>query len=333
MLVPQPTDDIVDAFPLLESDDDPSADTAQKGVNRLSKGIAGYRKDIGDTASIIIMGLDSASPGRLAIIYYRKLTGSDFLDRLNSWHETCAWLHDYKWVDNKRISFYGAPAPHDIAEAAYGSRLDDTLCKSTIERILPCIIDGLPIPRDLVESTIRRATDRAGIKNPDDKTIYGDEEYTWEKTLSIACALFRKYNGKEHYRMALDPERKTRDYLYGRLLSLGESLEKWALYVAHEKQATNATRLMQRFSEHPYSTWRIIELALTPYKLRLGAKSSKRQLMIDDVITSFDVEDFINDKPLSGEFLLGYHCQREYLRKSHTQLEVTENSETNNIDR
>jgi CRISPR-associated protein Csd1 len=26
------------------------------------------------------------------------------------------------------------------------------------------------------------------------------------------------------------------------------------------------------------------------------------------------VEDFTGDKPLSGEFLLGFHCQREGLR-------------------
>ena len=71
---------------------------------------------------------------------------------------------------------------------------------------------------------------------------------------------------------------------------------------------------MQRFSEHPYSTWRTIELALTPYKARLGGKSKKRQRMIDEVIASFNDNDFLNDKRLSGEFLLGYHCQREFLR-------------------
>ena len=27
----------------------------------------------------------------------------------------------------------------------------------------------------------------------------------------------------------------------------------------------------------------------------------------------FDVKDFIDDKKLSGEFLLGYHCQRKEL--------------------
>jgi len=214
---------------------------------------------------------------------------------------------------NKYISFIGAPAPNDITEAAYGRRVDDTLRKATIMRILPCIIDGQAIPRDLVESAIRRASNRVAM-----------DHWQWNKTLSIACALFRKYNRKENYRMTLDPNRKTRDYLYGRLLALAESLEEWALNKAGEDRQTNAARLMQRFSEHPCTTWRTIELALTPYKARLGGKSKKRQRMIDEVIAYFNEGDFLNDKRLSGEFLLGYHCQREFLRSNIDKTDDTD---------
>jgi CRISPR-associated protein Csd1 len=114
--------------------------------------------------------------------------------------------------------------------------------------------------------------------------------------------------------MSLELDRKTRDYLYGRLLALADSLEQWALNKAGEDRQTNAARLMNRFSEHPYSTWRTIEIAIAPYKARLGGKSKKRQGMIDKVIALFEHDDFVSDKRLSGEFLLGYHCQREYLR-------------------
>lgn len=119
--------------------------------------------------------------------------------------------------------------------------------------------------------------------------------------------------------MALDLNRNTRDYLYGRLLALADSLEEWALNEAKENRSTNAARLMQRFAERPYSTWRTIELALTPYKARLGGKSKKRQRMIDEVIAAFEAGDFTKDKRLSGEFLLGYHCQREFLRSGNTE--------------
>jgi len=113
--------------------------------------------------------------------------------------------------------------------------------------------------------------------------------------------------------MALDENRKTRDYLYGRLLALAEGLEQWALKKAGEDRQTTAARLMQRFADHPYTTWRTIELALGPYKARLGGKSLKRQRLISEVTAMFAPDDFISDKKLSGEFLLGYHCQREAL--------------------
>ncbi len=334
--IPKPTDDALgilgtdDALAILgtgdlQSDEKPRALTAQDVAIKFKKRIAGYGKEIGNTTDVVVMGLDSATPtGRLAITYYRELTGSDFLERVNDWHESCAWLHQYGFVEvqdeNNRakrryIPFIGAPAPNDIAEVAYGRRLDDKLRKATISRILPCIVDGRPIPRDLVESVVRRASNRVGIKDPKDK-----RENEWNKTLSIACALFKKFKqGKENYDMALDPNRKTRDYLYGRLLALADSLEEWALNEAKENRSTNAARLMQRFAERPYSTWRTIELALTPYKARLGGKSKKRQRMIDEVIASFNGNDFTNDKRLSGEFLLGYHCQREFLRPGNAE--------------
>lgn len=312
--IPKPTDDPLSVLGLedLPSDETPTISTAQNVAINLKKKIAGYRKALGDTTDVVVMAVDSATPGRLSITYYRELNGSDFLKRIDYWHDSCAWLHRYGSIEiqdtntgktkKKYVPFIGAPAPGDIAEAAYGRRIDDQLRKITFDRILPCIIDGQQIPRDLVESTVRRACNRIAV-----------DPWEWNKTLSIACALFKKYNQKENYKMALDPDRKTRDYLYGRLLALAESLEQWALNKAHESRETNAARLMQRFSERPYSTWRTIELSLAPYKARLGGKSTKRQRMIDEVIASFNDNDFLNDKRLSGEFLLGYHCQREYL--------------------
>jgi CRISPR-associated protein Csd1 len=297
----------------LAMDDSEVVSTAQNIALKFNKKMAGYKADLGDTSGIVVMGLDSATPGRMAITFYRELTGSEFLRRIEQWHETCAWVHDYRFREKKGnkktkrtyLRFVGAPAPRDIVESAYGNRVGDKLKKATVERLLPCIIDGQKIPRDVVDSAVRRATNRAGM-----------EGWVWNKNLSIACALFRKLNEKEEYHMALDENRKTRDYLYGRLLALADSLEQWALNKAGEDRQTNAARLMQRFAERPYSTWRTIELSLAPYKARLGGQSQKRQALIDKVHDMFDPpEDYTSDKKLNGEFLLGYHCQREALRQ------------------
>ena len=309
-------DFIADSFSLmgfdnLESDSELIKSNAQDLALRLKKKIAGYSGNLGDTTGIVVMGLNSASPGRMSITFYRELTGSEFLARVDYWHQTCSWLHNYRSKEievagkKKKIymKFVGAPAPIDIAEAAYGSKADDKLRNATVERILPCIIDGQKIPRDLLESVVRRAANRIAMEN-----------WEWNKTLSIACALFKKYYEKEEYDMALDENRTTRDYLYGRLLAIADNLEQWALSKANEDRPTTAARLMQRFADHPYTTWRTIELSLQPYKARLGAKSISRQRLISEVTAKFNTNDYTNDRKLSGEFLIGYHCQREALR-------------------
>jgi len=280
--------------------------TAQEIGTALSKLIKGYSAKLGAIDDVVVMAIDSATAGRMAIRFYRELTGSEFLNRVQSWHNIdngCTWLQRF----GKDRVFVGAPAPRDIAEAAYGRRLDDELRKSTVERLLPCIIDGAAIPRDLVESCVRRASSRNGI-----------EAWEWEKALGIACALYKHRYNERRYAMALNRDRKTRDYLYGRLLALAERLEGIALNVADEKRETNAGKLMQRFAERPYSTWLTIETSLTPYKVRLRAKRPgflhNVEKEIDEVACSFGEEDFLSDRQLTGEFLLGYHCQRAALR-------------------
>ena len=293
-------DDVYD-----DKDDKSLTYTAQQFAEKFNKYLAGYSTKLGDTEDIIVMGLDSASPGRMSVTFYRELSGSDFLNRLDKWHKTCYWVHNYRRIESEnnkktsiRVRFYGAPAPKDIAKAAYGEKVSDSLSKATVERILPCIIDGRKIPRDIVESAVRRASNRASL-----------DYYEWEKTLTIACALFNKYKEKEEYSVALDTDRRSRDYLYGRLLALADGLEKWALGETGENRLTNAERLMQRFADSPYTTWRTIELSLTPYKSKLGRRSIKYSKIMQEIMDKFDPNDFISNRKLSGEFLLGYHCQ------------------------
>src|SRR3972149_3686674 len=243
----------------LKIDDPEEVSTAQKLAIRLRNKISGYKADLGYTSGVVLMGLDSATPGRMAITFYRELTGWEFLERLEKWHATWTWIHDYRFVEDKvnkklkrkYLRFVGAPAPKDVVEAANGSKVDDKSKKATVERLLPCIVDGQKIPRDIVESAVRRASNRTGM-----------EGWEWKKTLGIACSLFNKLNEKEGYSMALDESRRSRDYLYGRLLALADSLEQWALNKAGENRQTNAARLMQRFADCPYSTRREIELVL-----------------------------------------------------------------------
>jgi CRISPR-associated protein Csd1 len=307
--IPDPLADTARLFEIAGIDDTAEGDVPYEGdagqhfALRLKKAISGYRAKLKDSEDIVVIGLDSATPGRMAITYYRELTGAEFLERVIDWHDRCAWFQNY----SKDKRYVGAPAPRDIAEAAYGRRLDDKLRKATVERLLPCIIDARPLPRDIVAACVRRACNRAGL-----------EKWEWEKYLGIACALIRGSRKKEEdYQMALEENRTTRDYLFGRLLAIAENIEQRALHVANENRDTNAAKLMQRFADHPFSTWRSIEGALTPYKTRLRARRPsvllERDKLLDAVMGMFSREDFVSDSKLSGEFLLGYHCQRAAL--------------------
>lgn len=304
--VPNP---VVDTFTMLFKGQEETANlnpeyTAEEIGIEISKLSSGYSAKLGNTDDVVIIGIDSATPGRMAISFYRELTSSEFLNRVLTWHDLekgCVWRQYFA----KDKIFVGAPAPRDIAECAYGRR-DDKLRKATVERLLPCIVDGIPIPHDIVESCVHRGSNRQGI-----------EFWEWEKALGIACALFKHQHKERNYKMSLERDRKTRDYLYGRLLSVAEFMEGLALKVAGEDRDTNAARLMQRFADHPYSTWRNIELALAPYKTRLRAKRpgflSNMEKELDEIQNLFQTEEYMTDNTLSGEFLIAYHCERKWL--------------------
>jgi len=306
--IPKPLSSTQELLSIDSTDGTQIGYTAQEIGIQLSKLIAGYSIQLGKTDDIIVMAMDSATPGRIAVRFYRELPGSEYLARISRWHDPdtgCTWQRTL-FRNKKPVVFIGAPTPRDIAEMAYGKSLNDKLRLSTVERLLPCIVDGAPLPRDIVESCVRQACNRISM-----------ESWEWEKALSTACALFRYYYRERRYSMALDRERKTRDYLYGRLLALAEKVEGTALNVAGEGRETNAARLMQRFADRPYSTWLTIETSLSPYKVRLRAKRPgflwNMEREMDAVVNNFDADEFISDRRLTGEFLLGYHCQRNDL--------------------
>ncbi|MGD7035291.1 type I-C CRISPR-associated protein Cas8c/Csd1 [Methylotuvimicrobium buryatense] len=324
---PEQTDDTVDH----------SIDLGQSYAQQLSKKMAGYRAELTANEQIVVMGIDSATPGRMGILYYRELFRDDFFNRLESWHTEFSWPQRHtleipndtgRKPKTKVIWPVSSPVPIAIAKAAYGEKVTDNLKKKVIERLVPCIVDGQPFPWDLVDNCIRKATNRNAYAS--------DGQWLWEKNLAIACALFKGYyrrhpnsNQRRNYAMALEENNRSRDYLYGRLLAIAERIEEVALNVGGENRSTTAARLMQRFADRPYETWRSIELALQPYIQRLRVSRAgfltNRQKELDAVIALFNGEDFRSKAPLSGEFLLAYHCQRQ---KFKTKTDTHEPNET-----
>lgn len=286
----------------VEEKDTPLLDSSVS--KKINNHFRGYEQNIDDT--VCIMVLDSATTGRMSVLLYREFESSDYFKRLNKWYESLKWHHSFGFKKNDegkiiQFDFYGAPCPRDIAKCAFGENADDKIIRNTIERLVPCIFEGRKIPKDIVDSAIRRAS------NP----MIFEKLYQHNKTISIACSLYKNWSGGR-YSMTLEEERNSRDYLYGRLLAVADLLEREALLKANESRQTTALRLMQRFSEFPFSTWKTIELSLLPYKARLDpAIAFYYEKKIESIMALFKADDFINNSKLSGEFLLGYHCQKE----------------------
>lgn len=340
-------DEIVDDnYDALSIKTDLTTDLGQSFSKALSRYMAGYFDGriarLKDNESIVIMGLDSATPGRMAITYYRDFMARDYVQTIEKWHLHLAWPQRVSKEiksDNKKphAQVYwppSAPSPWNILQAAYGDvvKSNDELKKSLYERIMPCILEGTPLPIDLVNLAVSRASNRNN-----------SEHWEWERNLGVACALYRGFHHPERqpdsgkrrtYVMSLDTQYNSRDYLFGRLLAVAERIEEMAMFVTKEpSRSTHASRLMQRFADRPASTWLNIRTSLVPYQQRLRTRRPSLEgaynRLLDDICDAFSRDDFSSDKRLSGEYLLGFHCQRKWLRehKLENGLWVSKSSE------
>lgn len=312
----------VDSYEAAEAEEEEAASnvgyTAEEIAYKLKLKFQGYHSKMDPGDQVIIMALESVTDGRLSITYYQEMDNETYLGRLEKWHSTCKWIHEYREVEEekdgikrkKHMRFIGAPSPTDITETVYGEKVDEKQKRSTNDRIIFCIAEGLNIPKDLVEMAFRKAVNRAAF----------DDAIKYEKTLSIACALINKYchdNKKEAYDMALETERRSRDYLYGRLLAVAQGIEQMALKDSGEKRLTNAERYFQRFADHPATTWLNIEKSLQNYREKNKDKGTMLEEMLDQIMQGFDPEEFCRDDKLGVEFLLAYHCQKAAIRDVH----------------
>jgi len=304
-------------------EDEPEEETGQPTVGqgfatRLSRKMMGYKANLKESKGISIIALDALSQGRMAVTYYQEFQPEIYLENIERWHKECAWKHYYL---RKYYRKPFAPALLDIAEVIHGKKAGAKIKHHTVSRLLACVVEGRSLPRDIVDVAVRQASKRMALYDPDDKKLRGNDEYTWRKALTIACALFRKYtfdNTRKEYSMSLDPINTNRDYLYGRLLAIADHLESKALRdeQGKQKRPTNAARMIQQFSQRPYRTWKQIHDALPPYFWRLsGGTAAWYKDQIAEVCGKFVPGEFKSDDPLTGEYLLGYYCQWEELRK------------------
>lgn len=278
---------------------------------------------------VFVLGLNSASPGRMALVYFKDYRLSDYLANLLAWHMVCRW---YQYA-TKDYQYIGAPSIRMIIQTAYGLQVDDKLRQAATSRLLPCLLERQPIPLDIERMCAVRATRRAQM-----------DYWERERSLGVACAIYlynHNQSRQQPYTMSLDTNITTRSYLFGRLLAVAECTERAAQKVAlggdspdgkKDFRPTNAEKLMQRFSMRPSSTWFLLDVNhLPPYRQILTKRNYGLQNYFDkwlgEIMDQFEPADMADDSPLDSAFLLGYHCQKRAIYKkkgSEVEGEATE---------
>ena len=315
------------------------ADYSQK----MKKILQGYGKADGikqHYRKICIAVFDAATTGRMGLVFYQEFPENTYLESIVKWHtETSYFLTAWKKEKDEEgkdknipINYIGAPSYDDILFAVYGKshgdKSYDVLKKKMRKQLLECMFGNVYFPRSLVQMAVNRSSNPMSFTDSSGKF----SEKDWRRSINITCALARKYykQQKEEIELTLNPERRDRDYLYGRLLAVAEKLERTALFKADKQDTrpTNATRLMSAFQVKPYSTWGQIYTQLIPYKNQLNG-AGYYQSLIDGIMALFKSDDYEDNSPLSPLYLLGYSAQNMELSKNNKNknLEGIENDD------
>ncbi len=245
--------------------------TGTAGALRFRQAIRGYRKQLDQSSRTMIMALDAATTGRLAMVECKDYETSCYLKSLERWYDSCEWRYE-----RAEKMYTGMVGIREAAELLYGTEQNgyfsmkgkEDLYKEVAKRWMPCILEGKEIPPDMVNLAVRRASSPVSFKT----------RSLWKRVLSLACSLVRqqyKKRLKEDWTMALDENCGNRDYLYGRLLALADRVE-YQTFDKDDGRETNAKRYMSAFSQHPFRTWKVLEEKLTPYWNQLTVRGQDK---------------------------------------------------------
>lgn len=296
-----------------DEDDEEFYDPILANRNQTYFSLTGRKNVYSSESRTMLMMFDSATTGRLSIVMYSELATSDYLENLEKWHNSTCW---------NRFGKIESFSMREISNFAFGTEKTFVECspevmKDTIQRLVPCAAEGRRVPADIAISLFNKAC----------RPNSYEKENNWKNVLDCACAMLRRQiiEEKGECTMALDENRTSRDYLYGRLLAVADRAES-STYTRDEKRTTNARRFFEAFSNHPNTTWAVIFKNLRPYLDRMNEGSRVYyERLINEITDKFDLESFSDNSPLAPEFLHAYSCQTNAFYKNSTEDNEEEN--------
>ena len=306
-----------------EEDGESVSDGNEITARQFYKALNGYGKNVNNTSDMMLLGMDAATEGRLSLVIEKTLDSSRYLENIKKWHESCNWIHG-KMKDGKWIQFNGMVGVRDFADILFGTESkgfltivdanSKKLYAEVAKRLIPCIWDAQRIPFDYVNIAINKASTPLAYK----------ERKNWERVLTLACSLVKKYrserNNKEEWKVALDTKCRDRNYLYGRLLAVADRIEYRTYDIHDDLRVTNARRYMNTFYQRPFETWEVIEESIQPYLNKLNLKERLHYMnLLDEINDLFEIDSFKDNSRLNGLYLLGYHNQSCDLKRNKSE--------------
>jgi CRISPR-associated protein Csd1 len=308
-----------------------AVDAGRRYSNSLQKYMQGFHRDSEYDETITLMVIDSATPGRMSIAYYKDTNWNDYHNRIAAWHREFAWHLRSSAAAIKAGSApfqVRAPTVYDVATALYGDTLksNDKLKQQVVSRLLPVIVEQQSIPSDMLQRAFLQAC------------TYHHENWQRQHAVCIACALYRGYCARlekpENISMELDHTNTHRDYLFGRLLAYTDWLESTALQRRKSEGSGRATHSMKhwsRFANQPARTYQFIRDRIQPYVTELSVTQPGTAIYFNrgcaEIMALGDANDFTSDKRLGPQFLLGYHLQNQDLYKPKKERPATTEDE------
>ena len=304
--------------------------------NLLGDYFLGKNRQFAAKNDFYVLIVEKISNGRVSIKYFRRLTRSEAYERVKNWYESVSWkLYNKHWV----------PSLYEIVNFLYGEENskgyltceNKKLVRSTIERLLPCVIDSKKLPGDIARLAFNKLSNKHSYKK------------AWQKALSIGCALIKKHK-YDYEGYNLNPDKisevkkvkSSRDFNYGKLMAIYERVELAALLgrdgedLKKERgknlRITNADRLWSAMIRTPERTRFILESKIKPYMNILKKSKPGMYVFFDKMITEItlkliELDDIqTGDKgALNEEFVLGYYYQKnEFYKKRDKKNEESE---------
>ena len=272
---------------------------------------------------LFVLIVDKVSNGRISIKYFRALFQSDLAQRVSDWYATTNWQYGYGQY--QRIK---SPSLAQIATVTHGNYdkgtkqivlRKDSLKKKTMERLLPCIVDGKKLPVDIIQKMLTNVSNRLSYHEG------------WPTLLSTACSMIKKYKWdyyNEEVTSDMDERTQSKNYIYGELIAVLEAIETSATDTA---RITNAEKYWSIFMQSPGATYTKIHEKVRPYLNRLKRDQKTRGLYtnynkrLEELSIQLDklsLSESERNKKLNEDFILGYYAQRKNLyTKKITQEE------------